>query len=62
MIELHISNVHEREEFRHHSVVSPVARGIVVGFGVHGYSLAISGLYELHEADVSKHLKPGVRT
>ena len=34
VIEVHISNVHAREEFRHHSYVSPVARGIVVGFGV----------------------------
>ncbi|MEO5834602.1 MAG: type II 3-dehydroquinate dehydratase [Nakamurella sp.] len=47
VIETHISNVHAREEFRHHSVVSPVARGIVVGFGVLGYSLAITGLYQL---------------
>ena len=62
VIELHISNVHAREEFRHHSVVSPIARGIIVGFGVPGYSLAIRGLYELHEAEVSKNLKPGVRT
>ena len=36
--------------------------GIVVGFGVPGYSLAIRGLYELHEAEVKKNLKPGVRT
>ena len=56
VIELHISNVHAREEFRHHSVVSPVARGIVVGFGVPGYSLAIRGLYELHEADIKLSL------
>ena len=62
VIELHISNVHAREEFRHHSVISPVARGIVVGFGVPGYSLAIRGLFELHEAEVKKNLKPGVRT
>ena len=62
VIELHISNVHAREEFRHHSVVSPVARGIIVGFGIVGYSLAVRGLYELHEAEVSKNLKPGVRT
>ncbi|HET7477521.1 MAG TPA: type II 3-dehydroquinate dehydratase [Dermatophilaceae bacterium] len=45
VVELHISNVHQREEFRHHSFISPVARGIVVGFGVHGYILAINGLY-----------------
>jgi 3-dehydroquinate dehydratase-2 len=47
VIEIHISNVHAREEFRHHSVISPLARGIIVGFGVLGYSLAINGLYEL---------------
>ena len=47
VIEVHISNVHRREEFRHHSFVSPVARGIVVGFGVYGYVLAINGLHRL---------------
>ncbi|MET0188410.1 MAG: type II 3-dehydroquinate dehydratase [Pseudonocardia sediminis] len=46
-IEVHISNVHGREEFRHHSFVSPVAAGIVVGFGVTGYALAIDGLVRL---------------
>ena len=50
VIELHISNVHRREEFRHHSFISPIARGIVVGFGVLGYRLAITGLYELTRA------------
>ena len=49
VIECHISNVHKREEFRHHSYVSPVARGIVVGFGVYGYVLAINGLYQLSQ-------------
>jgi len=44
VVEVHISNVHKREEFRHHSYVSPVAAGIVVGFGVHGYVLALHGL------------------
>ena len=51
VIETHISNVHARDEFRHHSVISPLARGIIVGFGVLGYSLAITGLYELAKAD-----------
>lgn len=50
VIELHISNVHRREEFRHHSYISPVARGIIVGFGVHGYLLALRGLSELSRA------------
>ena len=44
VIELHISNVHSREPFRHHSWLSPVARGVMAGFGVHGYALAIDGL------------------
>lgn len=44
VIEVHISNVHAREAFRHHSYISPVAAGIVVGFGVQGYVLAIEGL------------------
>ena len=44
VIEVHISNVHARESFRHHSFLSPAAAGIVVGFGVDGYRLAIEGL------------------
>jgi 3-dehydroquinate dehydratase-2 len=44
LIELHISNVHAREQFRHHSHVSPVARAVMAGFGVNGYALAIAGL------------------
>ena len=50
LIECHISNVHKREEFRHHSFISPVASGIIVGFGVHGYVLAINGLYQLSQS------------
>ena len=50
VIETHISNVHAREEFRHHSVISPIAAGIVVGFGVHGYVLAMRGLHQLARA------------
>jgi len=41
VIEVHISNVHAREEFRHHSFLSEVAAGIIVGFGTLGYQLAI---------------------
>ncbi len=44
VIEVHISNVHAREAFRHHSYISPAAAGIVVGFGVDGYELALEGL------------------
>ncbi len=44
LIELHISNVHAREEFRHRSYISPAAKGIIVGLGVKGYALAIAAL------------------
>lgn len=51
VIECHISNVHAREAFRHHSYISPAAAGIVVGFGVQGYVLAIEGLVRRQEPD-----------
>jgi len=44
VIELHISNVHAREPFRHHSFIAPVARGVIAGLGVQGYALAIAAL------------------
>jgi 3-dehydroquinate dehydratase-2 len=44
LIELHISNVHAREPFRHHSWLSPVASGVILGFGIQGYALAIAAL------------------
>ncbi len=49
LIELHISNVHAREEFRHKSWISPVAKAVMAGFGVNGYALAIAGLVQLAE-------------
>ncbi|MCA3624553.1 MAG: type II 3-dehydroquinate dehydratase [Methylobacterium sp.] len=47
VIEVHISNVHAREEFRHHSYISPVVAGIIVGFGIAGYRLAVQALLEM---------------
>ncbi|MDD0837074.1 type II 3-dehydroquinate dehydratase [Curvibacter sp. HBC61] len=44
LIELHISNVHAREAFRHHSYLAPAARGVICGLGVAGYPLAIEAL------------------
>jgi 3-dehydroquinate dehydratase-2 len=41
-IEVHISNVHKREAFRHHSFLSDIAAGVIVGLGVNGYRLALS--------------------
>jgi 3-dehydroquinate dehydratase-2 len=47
LIELHISNVHAREAFRHHSHISPAAKAVMAGFGVQGYALAVAGLAAL---------------
>jgi 3-dehydroquinate dehydratase-2 len=41
LVEVHISNVFAREEFRHHSFISPVATGVIAGLGVQGYLLAL---------------------
>ena len=46
LIEVHISNVHAREEFRRHSYISPVATGVIVGLGIQGYLLALRYLAE----------------
>ena len=44
LVEVHISNIHSREQFRHHSVVSAVATGVIAGLGVDGYRLALRHL------------------
>ena len=44
IIELHMSNVHKREEFRHHSVISPIASGMIIGLGADVYTLGLRAL------------------
>ena len=48
VIEVHLSNVHAREAFRHHSFISPVAAAIMIGAGINGYGYAIDQLAGLH--------------
>ena len=48
-IEVHISNIYKREEFRHKSMISGVVTGIICGLGINGYILAINSMHELLE-------------
>jgi 3-dehydroquinate dehydratase II len=47
IIEVHLSNLFKREAFRHHSYITPAARGLICGFGAHGYSLALDALRDV---------------
>jgi 3-dehydroquinate dehydratase-2 len=47
ILEVHISNIHRREEFRHHSFVSGVVTGVVCGFGTQGYGFALQRIAQL---------------
>ena len=54
VLEVHISNVHKRESFRHHSYVSLRADGVIAGFGTQGYGLALRRLAHLIDAQAAK--------
>ncbi|WP_138379967.1 type II 3-dehydroquinate dehydratase [Luteithermobacter gelatinilyticus] len=47
IIEVHLSNIFKREDFRHHSYISPASRGIICGFGSRGYLLALDALADI---------------
>jgi 3-dehydroquinate dehydratase-2 len=54
VIEVHLSNIHRREEWRHRSFVSPVATGVIMGLGPQGYLLALDALARILEAAADK--------
>ena len=49
VIEVHISNIHKRDEFRHHSFVSKAATGVICGLGIRGYAMALEALADILE-------------
>jgi 3-dehydroquinate dehydratase II len=51
VIEVHISNIHRREQFRHNSLVSQAARGVICGLGAHGYLLALDAIARIVEGE-----------
>ncbi|MBN9653651.1 type II 3-dehydroquinate dehydratase [Halobacillus sp. GSS1] len=55
VVEIHISNVHERESFRHISMLAPVCSGQIVGFGIDGYRLATLGMIQKIESEGRNH-------
>jgi 3-dehydroquinate dehydratase-2 len=54
IVEIHVTNIHAREEFRKNSYVSKAAKAVICGFGINGYALAITGLAEMVGAKARK--------
>lgn len=51
VIEVHISNVHQREDFRHHSMISPACKGVICGFGLNSYRLGVEAIMYARQED-----------
>lgn len=51
VIELHLSNIYAREDFRHRSFIAPVASGVICGFGAAGYDLALDAIHRMLKSD-----------
>ena len=51
VVEVHISNVHQREKFRHHSMISAACKGVIAGFGLDSYRLAVEALIHQNSHD-----------
>ena len=49
VVEVHVTNIHRREEFRHHSFVSKAAVGVICGLGIRGYALALTAMVDIIE-------------
>ena len=56
IIELHISNIYNREEFRHKSLISKVARGVICGFGAYGYIMSLNAMIKILKMKIDKKL------
>ncbi|MDR0768496.1 MAG: type II 3-dehydroquinate dehydratase [Dysgonamonadaceae bacterium] len=57
VIEVHISNVHARESFRHHSLIAGVCKGVIAGFGLDSYRLAVEALTQQAKTTAGMHFK-----
>jgi len=53
-IEIHLSNIHARETFRHHSMIAPVCRGVIAGFGADSYTLAVDAAINVNAYSTPK--------
>jgi 3-dehydroquinate dehydratase-2 len=62
LIEVHLSNIHQREAFRHHSYVSAVAKGVIMGLADKGYLLAVEAMADLVGAPAPKAITPKGKT